>query len=96
MNGNMFVSKKEITEDDLNAAALKRVSITEIPEEGEETVTIIENAVYDRILAWPEGWLFNLREKSKEEQQAEEIQNLQEKNAFLEGCIMEMSEEVYK
>lgn len=96
MNGNMFVSQEEVTPEDLSAAALKKVTITETPEEGAPIVTEIQNAVNDRILNWPEGYLFNLRERTIEEQQAEKISSLQEENQFLTGCIMEISEEVWK
>lgn len=96
MNGGMFVSQEEVTKSDLSEAALKQVTITEIPEEGAPINTLIVNAVNDSILDWPEGYLFNIREKTKEEQQAAEIVSLKEENQFLVGCIMEISEEVWK
>ena len=96
MNGGMFVAREEITMQDLNNSALQRVVITEIPDEGDQITTILENAVCDGIKDWPEGYLFNIREKTTEEKQAERITMLEERNEFLEGCIMEMSEEVYK
>ena len=42
------------------------------------------------------GYWFTFIEKPLDIKQAERIAELEEKNAFLEGCIMEMSEEVYK
>lgn len=89
LNGSMYVSKTEITEKDLPVAGLAKVTITETDEEGNATVSVITDAVCDTILHWPEGWLFNIREKTENEKRAERI-------AFMEGCIMEMSEEVYK
>lgn len=89
LNGNMFVSKTEVTEEDLSRAALAKVTITETDEEGNATVSVMRDAVCDTVLHWPEGWLFNIREKTEMEKQEERL-------AFMEGCIMEMSEEVYK
>ena len=95
-NGNMFVSQSKVTMDDFSAAALKRVAITEAPETGEPVTTVVENAVCDTVLEWPEGYLFNIREKTLEEAQAELIVQLQERIEFDEACLLEMSEEVYK
>lgn len=39
---------------------------------------------------------FTFIEKPLDVKQAERIAELEMKNEFLEGCIMEMSEEVYK
>ena len=78
LNGTMFVSETEITADDLNAEALERVTITEIPDEGEIseiTETVMQDAICDGILHWPEGWLFNLREASAEEKERKALQN---------------------
>ena len=95
MNGNMFVSKTEVTKADLSESELSEVVITESGDDY-ATDTTVEGAVNDIIKHEPEGYMFNIREKTKEEQQAERIAELEMKNEFLEGCIMEMSEEVYK
>lgn len=73
MNGTMFVSETEITADDLNTEALERVTITETGDGG-STETIMQNAICDGILRWPEGWLFNLREASEEEKERKALQ----------------------
>ena len=69
MNGSMFVSQDEVTEETLTPEELERVTVTETDEEGNSTETALENAICDNILHWPEGWLFNLREPSAEEQE---------------------------
>ena len=96
MNGSMFVAPEEITMEDLNSTALEQVTITEIPDEGEPTTTILENTVCDGIKHWPEGYLFNIREKTTEEKQASEIEQLKDENRMLVECILEISEEVWK
>ena len=74
MNGSMFVSQDEVTEDMLNAEALEHVTITETDEGGNTTETTLESAICDNILHWPEGWLFNLREPSPEEQERKALE----------------------
>lgn len=91
MNGTMFVSETEITADDLNTEALERVTITETGDGG-SAETIMQNAICDGILHWPEGWLFNLREASAQERQ---ITTLEGEVAMLTECILEMSEIIY-
>ena len=73
MNGTMFVSETEITADDLNTEALERVTITETGDGG-STETVLQNAICDGILHWPEGCLFNLREASEEEKERKALQ----------------------
>ena len=92
----MFVAREEITMQDLNSTALQRVVITETPDEGNPITTILKNAVCDGIKDWPEGYLFNIREKTTEEKQAEEIESLKDENKMLIECILEISEEVWK
>ena len=92
MNGSMFVSQEEVTAETLNAEALEAVTITETDEDGESRETVLHDAVCDGILHWPEGWLFNLREPSAEEQQRK---TMQERITMLEDCLLEMSEAVY-
>jgi len=96
MNGGMFVSQSKVEKSDFTAEALKRVAIVEIPDQGEPKSTVITDAVCDTVLEWPEGYLFNIREKTLEEKQAELIVQLQERIEFDEACLLEMSEEVYK
>lgn len=91
MNGTMFVSETEIAADDLNTEALERVTITETGDGG-STETIMQNAICDGILHWPEGWLFNLRELSPQERT---IANLQSQLDMQTECILEMSEIIY-
>ena len=75
MNGSMFVSKAEITADDLSRDALKTVTIAEV--DGDKTnTTILVSAVCDAILHWPEGWLFNIRERSEAENNRARIESL--------------------
>ncbi|MBQ8111375.1 MAG: hypothetical protein IJ124_14560 [Clostridia bacterium] len=81
-----------MTAETLNAEALEAVTITETDEDGESRETVLHDAVCDGILHWPEGWLFNLREPSAEEQQRKAMQ---EKITMLEDCLLEMSEAVY-
>lgn len=95
MNGTMFVSPEEIRKEDLTAEALERVVITETPDEGAPVTSVLENAVCDTVLHWPEGWLFNVREKTIEEIQAETIAALKSENNMLVECILEISEVVY-
>jgi hypothetical protein len=91
----MYVSQEEISKDDLDAEALATVRITETPEDGDPVVTELENAVCDNVLHWPEGYLFNIREKTKEEQTEAEIAALKEEKDVLIECILEMSEIIY-
>lgn len=91
MNGTMFVSQEQITKELFTDEALKQVTIIE--NDGENTdETILHNAVCDTVLHWPEGYLFNLRELSRQET---EIRDLQEQNQMLTDCILEMSEIIY-
>ena len=75
MNGNMFVSQEEITKEDLDEEALETVTITEYPENGDSVETVIEHAICDTVLHWPEGYLFNIRE---EDPRSREIRELRE------------------
>ena len=83
MNGSMFVSKTEITADDLSREALKTVTIAET--DGDKTTTsTLANAVCDAILHWPEGWLFNLRQMTQQEIERMELEmRLEEAEAAL-------------
>lgn len=92
MNGTMYVSQVPVTADDLNAAALERVTIVETDGAGETRETVMQKAVCDGILDWPEGWLFNLREPSPLDRQ---LADLQAQNDMLTECILEMSEIIY-
>lgn len=76
----------------MNAEALEHVTITETDEDGNTTETTLESAICDNILHWPEGWLFNLRQPTAQEQQ---ISTLEGEVAMLTDCILEMSEIVY-
>ena len=88
MNGTMFVSQSEVTDDMLTAENLERVSIVETDGEGNEHETVMKDAICDSILHWDEGWLFNIREKT-------EIEKLRAENDMLTECVLEMSEILY-
>lgn len=92
MNGTMYVSQVPVTADDLSPEALERVTIVETDGAGETHETVMENAICDGILEWPEGWLFNLREPSAEERQAKAMEGQID---MLTECILEMSEIIY-
>lgn len=67
MNGSMFVSQEEISPDFFTAARMAKVTIVETDEEGQEKSSVILKAVNDGVKAWPEGYLFNIREMTKDE-----------------------------
>lgn len=67
LNGNMYVSKTEVTAEDLTPEELAEVTITETDSDGNATVTRMTDAVCDTVKHWPEGWIFNIREKTTEE-----------------------------
>lgn len=73
LNGSMFVSTNEITEEMLNEDELSEVLIIEHPEEGDDIATAKENLVNDGILHWTEGYLFNLRDMTDEEKTRAEL-----------------------
>ena len=88
MNGDMFVSNTEITSDILNDNTLKTVTIIE-SENRQTTTTTINNAICDGIIHWPDGWLFNIRERSSEEKiQAEMATHLEE----IDAALVELAE----
>lgn len=89
VNGNSYITaKKPSFPKDLTGITITSGdNVTEI-EEG----MLVECAVCPGDTRY---W-FTLCEKPLDVKQAERIAELEEKNAFLEGCIMEMSEEVYK
>lgn len=89
MNGNTFISQTEVTDEDLNEDALKNVLVTE-SNGGTETLLY---AGYDKIFHENDGWHFVLWGASPEEIR---IRKQQERIQFLEDCLMEISEEVYK
>lgn len=92
MNGSMFVSETEIDVGILSPEALKTVTIMETDGNLVIAETTLENAVCDAVLHWPEGWLFNLREPTAEEQK---IRALEGQVEMLNECVMEMSEIIY-
>ena len=92
MNGSMFVSQDEVTEDILTPEALETVAIVEIDEDGNRRETVVHDAICDGILHWTEGWLFNLRVPTQEELH---IAELQAQSDMLTECILEMSEIIY-
>lgn len=88
MNGDMYVSNTEITSDILNDNTLKTVTIIE-SENRKTTTTTINNAICDGIIHWPDGWLFNIRERSSEEKiQAEMATRLEE----IDAALVELAE----
>lgn len=88
----MYVSRTEVTEADLSSEELESVVIVETRDDGTTVETTMSDAICDRILAWPEGWLFNLREPSAEERQ---IADMEGQIDLLTECILEMSEIIY-
>lgn len=92
MNGSMFVSPVEISMDDLSPEELESVTIVETDDGGKTTETTLNDAVCDGVLHWPEGWLFNLRERSPLDKQ---LTDLQAQNDMLTECILEMIEIIY-
>lgn len=67
--------------------------VTVISEEGTETYL---NVLVTDCASIDGRYWFTFVEKSIEQDQAEKIAELQEENQFLIGCIMEISEEVWK
>lgn len=92
MNGSMYVSHVEISMDDLSPEELESVTIIETDDEGKVAETVLNDAICDGVLHWPEGWLFNLREPSQQERT---IANLQSQLDMQTECILEMSEIIY-
>lgn len=92
LNGNTYISAEPVTAEMLNEEALKKVTILEIPEDGEPIETIISHAKYDTIMHDSDGYHFVLWGESPEEKK---IRELQETNDMLTECILEMSEVVY-
>lgn len=92
MNGSMFVSQTEVTAEDFSAEALESVTIVETDDAGDTTETTMENAICDGIIHWPEGWLFNLRQLTTQEQQ---VKDMEGQIDMLTECILEMSEIIY-
>ena len=78
--------------DDLPPEELESVTIIETDDEGNVAETVLNDAICDGVLHWPEGWLFNLRELSPLDKQ---LSNLQAQNNMLTECILEMSEIIY-
>lgn len=78
--------------DDLPSEELESVTIVETDDEGKVTETVLNDAICDAVLHWPEGWLFNLREPSQQERT---IANLQSQLDMQTECILEMSEIIY-
>ena len=64
--------------------------------EKEGTTTEYEDAMLIECASADGRYWFGLMEKPLEVKQAEQIAWQEEQIQFLEGCIMEMSEEVYK
>ena len=70
MNGDMYVSQAEVKKSDFDG--MTRAVIT-----GNGVEMHINDAVCDAVLHWPEGYLFNLREKTKSERDAENMEALE-------------------
>lgn len=62
MNGTMYVSQTEIKKSDFEG--IRRAVIS-----NGETEIIINDAICDTVLHWPEGYLFNIREMTMQEKQ---------------------------
>ena len=87
VNGSCYVvdKKPEFPKD------LRDVTITE----GDQEKTI-EDAVFIECASVDNRYWFTLIEKPENQKQAEKIAMQEAQIQFLEGCVMEMSEEVYK
>jgi len=75
----MFVSKTEITQEELNAEALEAVTIIGNTDDG-TTKERMKNAICDGVLHWPEGWLFNIREATPVERQIAAMEKRQDES----------------
>ena len=86
MNGGSFIlPSKPAFPDDLSVVTIES-------EEGNKTV---QDAQLVECASASDYW-FSFAEKTAEQKQEEEITSLKEENQFLIGCIMEISEEVWK
>ena len=87
VNGDSYITKSKPTfPNDLTGLEI----VTEKETKTFEEAMLIECASVDN------RYWFTFIEKPLDVKQAERIAELEMKNEFLEGCIMEMSEEVYK
>ena len=80
MNGDMYVSRTEVKKSDFDG-------ITRAVIAGNGAETHINGAVCDAVLHWPEGYLFNIREKTKSERDAESIEAIEAALVELAGII---------
>lgn len=87
MNGSCLIldEKPEFPED-----------LTDLRIESGEGIQTFEEAVLVECASINGKYWFTFIEKPLEQKQAEKIERQEEQIQFLEGCIMEMSEEVYK
>ena len=88
-DNNVYVSPTEVTAAMLNDEALELVKV--IPTDGEETE--LKYAKTDIVYHEADGWHFVLVGASADEIK---IREQQARIRFLEDCLMEISEEVWK
>ena len=86
VNGSSYITEEPVFPDNMEGVTVEK--------DGETTK--YEDAMLIECASIDGRYWFALAEKPLEVKQAEKIAELEEKNEFLEGCIMEMSEEVYK
>lgn len=70
MNGDMYVSQKKVTLEEIRNN-LQTVTIMD-----GENGTVMQNAVCDTVLHWPEGYLFNIREMTPTERLASMMEDI--------------------
>ena len=91
INGNMYVSRNEVTREILSADALKTVTIVD-NDAGQNDMVTLHNAVCDAILHWPEGYLFNLREPFENDRLMAQIESLNNDLTNTQMALVEVYE----
>ena len=91
VNGDMYVSRNEVTREILSADALKTVTIID-NDAGQIGAVTLRDAVCDAILHWPEGYLFNLREPSENDKLMAQIESLNNDLTNTQMALVEVYE----
>lgn len=85
-NGDMYINPTKISEEELNTAALKNVQIAIV--DGDIAYTdVIKNGICDTVLEWPNGYAFNIREKSYDEILADRLEEIESGMIELAGLL---------
>lgn len=85
-NGDMYINPNVITKNELNSAALKNVHIA-VSDNGNTAEYDLKNCVCDTVLTWPDGYAFNIREKSYNEILAERLDEIEGGMIELAGLL---------